>query len=463
MKIKRGNILFLCIIWLLIILVIRVYAATINLDLTCKDINALQNITTKPSSCTNVSTKGENPNNNITIVSRNTGTGYLNSPYHVIVNYTGGTIPAGATIGNICVNITIASISGDNSIADWLNISYWKASSSDWFRIMNEFTAPATAPTTYAWCNNTIITTVADANALKVRFSSKGDATASNDSIAYDYINVNISYTEANNPPLVTNISISTTQSIVENGVNNVTFSFVASDPQGIGDLNDASARARFNITVGAVTTIIDGPCSWVADTGTWANYSCGLNLWYWNANGTWTVNVSITDITGPAVTENRTSDFALGATGSIQIAPNAINFNTLTINTFNNTATDDPIIINNTGNINVSVGNVKITTIDLAGTSDGTTIAAENFTVGIATGSFSECDVSATANKTINNTAISITKTGLARGNLTNVSPVNTTFQEQLYLCFYKPVPTWLPPQTYDTTEGGPWTITIV
>ena len=174
--------------------------------------------------------------------------------------------------------------------------------------------------------------------------------------------------------------------------------------------------------------------------------------------NGTWSINVSIADSVGN-VNENRTRSFALGATGSIQIAPNAINFGTLNVDTVNNSATDDPITINNTGNINVSVGNVRVKAIDLAG-ADTKTIGAENFTVGIATGSNAECDFSNGATKMVNNTAIGISAAGLARGNLS--SPSIALYQEQLYFCFFK-MPSYLTIQSYDTTAGGAWTIDII
>ena len=451
MKIKRGDVLFICIIWLLMLLVVIIVYAQTYLNLACRDISAVQKGTPIIAACSNITTKGDSIK--LVIQSRSNAMSYL------YVNYTGGTIPADQTIGPICVNFTALVTSGDNNVANFVNITFWKASAGDYFRIANELDVIADAYTTYEYCENTIITTVDDANALKVLFKIKGDATASDDGVDFDYINTNISYSAPTNPPTIDNVSIGSSQSIVENGVNNVTFSFIATDPDGVADLNDARARARVNITVGAITTINNAPCSWVADIGGTANYSCGINIWYWDANGTWTVNVSIADI-GGAVAENRTANFALGVTGSIQIAPTAINFGELKLGISNNTATDDPITINNTGNLNVTVGNVRLKAIDLSG-ADTKTIGAGNFTIGISTGSNAECDWSNSATKMVNNTATGITRAGLGRGNLSSTSIA--LYQEQMYFCFFKPVPSYLTFQTYDTTAGGSWTIDII
>jgi len=260
--------------------------------------------------------------------------------------------------------------------------------------------------------------------------------------------------------PNISNVSISsTTWSITEGGTTIFTFSFTASDFDGVNNLDNSTAEGTINFTIGSESvTRKNDSCTAVGNVGTDAtNYSCEIPIFFWEMNGTWTINASICDDQG-GCTQNVTRNFSLGATGSIQIAPTAINFGSLTKSSSNNSATDDPILINNTGNINVTADNVRVTGNDLAG-ADTTTIGAGNFTASIG----SDCDFSTNATKLVNATATGITRSGLARGNVSNVDPANSTYQEQLYFCFFATVPTYLTPQTYDTTAGGAWTIGIV
>ena len=258
--------------------------------------------------------------------------------------------------------------------------------------------------------------------------------------------------------PNVSNVSISATSwSITEGSYTDLLFSFTASDTDGLANLDNSTARGTINKTIGSESITRTNATCYSENIGTSAtNFSCRIPIYYWEMNGTWNINASICDENN-LCTHNYTRTFSLGVTGSVQIAPTAINFGSLAKGSSNNSATDDPITINNTGNLNVTVGNVRVAGIDLFGT-DGKTIGSPNFTASIN----SDCDFSTNATKLVNNTATGITRSGLPRGNLTNVEPVNTTYQEQLYFCFFKPVPSYLTFQTYDTTAGGAWTIDI-
>ena len=260
--------------------------------------------------------------------------------------------------------------------------------------------------------------------------------------------------------PNISNVSLATTSwSITEGSYTTLVLSFTASDPDGLTNLDNSTAEAAINKTIGGESVLRrNDSCAAVGNLVLSAtNFTCEIPIWYWEMNGTWNINATICD-ENSVCTQNFTTTFTLGATGSIQIAPAAINFGSLAKGTSNNSATDDPITINNTGNINVTAGNVKVTGITLAG-ADTSTITAENFTASIG----SDCDFSTNATKLVNNTATGITIAGLARGNLTNVDPVNTTYQEQLYFCYWPTIPNYITIQTYDTTAGGSWTISVV
>src|SRR3989344_9027984 len=197
MKLRRGDILLFCIICLLILLLVILVYATEMIP-TCMDVNAVQKGTALVRTCNNVSVQDTE---SINITARS------NKPSIFIINYTGGTIPFGSAIGEICVNFTLLIENADTAIANGVNITFWKESSNDYFRIITEMDTFTSTYSTYKYCNNTIITTVNDANAFNVYFGLKGDATNSDDIFSFNYVQTNISYA-ASTAPEINNVTI---------------------------------------------------------------------------------------------------------------------------------------------------------------------------------------------------------------------------------------------------------------
>ena len=88
----------------------------------------------------------------------------------------------------------------------------------------------------------------------------------------------------------------SATYDPVEAGTTSIVVYFVASDPNGVAELDDSTAK--LNITNGG-TSHVNNTCTVVDLDATRANYTCSLNLQYYDNFGNWNINVSIEDTEG--------------------------------------------------------------------------------------------------------------------------------------------------------------------
>jgi DNA-directed RNA polymerase specialized sigma24 family protein len=135
------------------------------------------------------------------------------------------------------------------------------------------------------------------------------------------------------------------------------------------------------------------------------------------------------------------------------------LTFGTLSPNTVNQTANNDPLTLNNTGNVAIANGSIQVNGTNLAGETDSNkALYANNFSFGYATGSNVECNA---VNSTPLNKSVFkyIELINLTRGN--NSINDNVTGQEQMYLCL-KVVGAEISGQSYSTSNQGAWTIKI-
>ena len=258
-----------------------------------------------------------------------------------------------------------------------------------------------------------------------------------------------ISITIGNTAPVIDFVSTIPTQSITEAGTTAVTFSFTATDVDGVDNLNDTSAKGSFNLT--GETTRINSSCSLVADLDAdTANYTCTILIYYWDGNGDWTVNASIEDING-AYAENISTTFTLSQTTAMVMSPTALTWSTLSLTSTDQLSNNDPITINNTANKDITADNVQVTAIDMKGETTGTEyLLAGNFTVNTA----DACD---TGTVMVNSTATGVSGATITAGNNSEGGG-----QEQLYFCLEEVSP-GISQQSYSTTGAGAWTIGII
>jgi len=235
-----------------------------------------------------------------------------------------------------------------------------------------------------------------------------------------------------------------------ESGIRSITFNITMSDPDGVLDLNDTSVNASFSMV--GYTTRFNSTCTWIMDVSTTAaNYTCEIEMYYWDANGDWTINVSGTDLGNTTFVYNDTTNFQYNELKAMVIHPPNLTWPGVSIGAQNQTSDNDPTYINNTGNYN---GEVKVTAINVHGeTNSSEFIPAANFSIGTVTTGTNEC------NKTllVNASAETIISSNASRGNLSVGAGVG---QEELYYCITEVPSTGISSQTYSTTSAGSWTI---
>jgi flagellar hook-associated protein FlgK len=170
----------------------------------------------------------------------------------------------------------------------------------------------------------------------------------------------------------------------------------------------------------------------------------------YWDTPGNWNITVLGNDISGGNST-NTTVWFQVQDTTALTVHPNELTFPSSTPGATSVMSDNDPLKVNNTANHNITVGNVRVTAINLIGYSDsGYIIPAANFTANIT-------DVCGPGTNLVNGSAQGITGSILPPGNIS--TGVAT---EDLYFCI-KQVPPGISQQAYDTRKGGSWIISVV
>jgi len=130
-----------------------------------------------------------------------------------------------------------------------------------------------------------------------------------------------------------------------------------------------------------------------------------------------------------------------------------------------NQTSSNDPSLMNNTCNKDITAGNVTLRALDLHGdTTPSYSINSTNFTVDIETGgvctggSCIECDGS----RLSNNSYATITGSTMPSGNNSLNYGNATSGQEQLYYCLTD-VNSGLMAQQYSTNTLGSWTLQVL
>jgi len=238
----------------------------------------------------------------------------------------------------------------------------------------------------------------------------------------------------------------------------NVSINFTVHDSDGASDLNLSTIVATMFKNGQSKRNKIN--CSLINSAGIEANYSCRVEMWWFDIDGVWNVNVSINDsVNNKAV--NNTLAVIVNTLTSFVSGTGNITFAGLLAGTYNQTATNDPIVLNNTGNQNITAGQVSVNATHLLGEANSNLgIWAGNYSVGISTGGLAECNYLNSATSTrMNQTYGSFTNiknSVLPPGNYT----INDgTAQEQLYMCILE-IGSELSQQYYSTNKS--WTIKI-
>ncbi|MEK6893667.1 MAG: hypothetical protein AABX07_05705, partial [Nanoarchaeota archaeon] len=238
--------------------------------------------------------------------------------------------------------------------------------------------------------------------------------------------------------------------------VTGVIINFTAYDADGIGDLNDSTARINFTKT--GEDLRLNLSCAKYQSGGNYANYTCNVTMFWWDGTGVWNITAYIKDNqTNSAV--NTTTSFFVGERTAFVMSPASLTWPGIAPGAVNQTSNNDPLLLNNTGNDDIAVNEIGINATNLLGESNPSfALWANNFSVSPFTGaSKEECNSSAaTMNASV---YTNVTGALLPAGNFTIN---NGTGQEQLYFCL-RLIGSELTTQDYSTAGTGAWTIRIL
>ena len=220
-------------------------------------------------------------------------------------------------------------------------------------------------------------------------------------------------------------------------------------DADGIGDIDVVYA----NFTRDGEAVRKNSSCLTISgeSTVTSQNYSCVVDMWYWDGEDEWNISVYVNDSEG-ASGMNDSINFTYNQLKSINVFPPLVSFN-VSFGIENQTA-NEAVVINNTGNYNAT-GKIGVYSVDLFSSSTSY-ISSGNITVEVDTGygvpSPSDCD----GTVMLNATNVEVSDVILERGNL-SLGLSNET----LYYCL-KEVPSGISSGIYDTSIGGSWNIVL-
>jgi len=217
---------------------------------------------------------------------------------------------------------------------------------------------------------------------------------------------------------------------------------FNASDGDGFGDINVSTA----NVTLNFSTTFRNSTnCTLQEGAGTTAKINCTVIIYYFDPDGLWTINVSVKD-NSSVIAYNDTTLHTMNVLSAMQISPTSLSFGTsLGTGDSDINATDDPLIVNNTGNQDFTT--IQVRGVNLAGLERPSEIVpASNFTVNITD------NWNANGTYLVNGTLVTIGGSSVSSG--------NNSF-EQLFF-FIDSLNSSLSPQTYDTSLHGIWNVSV-
>jgi len=235
---------------------------------------------------------------------------------------------------------------------------------------------------------------------------------------------------------------------------------FTVYNSVGTSILNDTSAW--LNITFPGETRNVT--CTRFGNANNYANYTCNLTMFWYDASGNWNITAYIMDNNTNAAANSSTT-LTLGSTTSFEIAPTNLTWSGMGPGAVNQTSNNDPFNLTNTGNqpVGTTTGtsNISINATDLKGeTNNAYSLFANNFSVGLTTGGSppAECSDSVKSNFSKNIFA-NVSGAFLPKGNYTVGD--TTTGRDQLYFCL-KIAGSDLTSQAYSTVNMSAWTVKI-
>ncbi len=256
---------------------------------------------------------------------------------------------------------------------------------------------------------------------------------------------------DENTPPQIISVYNSTEMTDISSGPNEgpvvtyVLLNFTAYDEQGFDNLDDSSVQVNFSLA--GESSRVNSSCALLGDYDTnYANYTCNVTMWWWDAPGTWSINASIEDVDGNSGFNDSTT-FAVGSTTGFLANSTNVNWPDIPPGATNIEALS-PMLLNNTGNEEI---NVEVNATNLTGESySNYALGASNFSVHTSPG----CG----GTQMFWYQYTTVVGAVIPKG---NYSLNDGTAQETIYFCLEESNANLIS-QAYSTTQQGSWTIRI-
>jgi hypothetical protein len=165
-----------------------------------------------------------------------------------------------------------------------------------------------------------------------------------------------------NAAPSITWIETPSGANPVESSTRTIYINFNATDNNGYNDINYSSARITLTLSGEPVRT--SSVCTNTGNTSLTMMFNCTISLQYYDRDGNWAVNASVKDLQNSYI-DDTSKTFAYGSLQAVRANLNGITFGSISLSQQTG-ASNDPLILNNTGNQNFT--EINITAYNLVG-----------------------------------------------------------------------------------------------
>jgi len=243
-----------------------------------------------------------------------------------------------------------------------------------------------------------------------------------------------------NTAPSITWVQTSLSDNPTESTTTTVWIAFNATDQDGYSDIDMSTAKIELSLT-GEIQRNSTSCLAQINDTNT-RMINCSINMQYYDNDGAWIINVSVEDNSNE-LTYNDSETFSYGILQAVRGNLTGIAFGSLSLGDTTN-ATNDPIMLNNTGNQNFT--QINLTAYDLVGQDNSLQyIAASKLYANLSLDNYGD--------QLSNNTMIALTNGTLIRDRS------GTDYNRNLYFWINVPA-SGLSNQNYTSTSS--WKIEV-
>lgn len=257
-----------------------------------------------------------------------------------------------------------------------------------------------------------------------------------------------------NSIPNITSVTTFAAQTIPADSYKTLWVNFTVYEADGVANLKTDGGMVNFTKVGEALR--YNSTCTQIDASGNYANYTCAVDMWYFDGAGTWTIMATIND-TNDAQGFNMSQTFDVNENTAFEVAPGTLSFPQINPGSTNITSNQN-ITINNTGNKPITDGDVQINATSLRG--------EQNPSYALWAGNFSVSNTSTTGTNPYEcsrdfmsqSQYEPITGSTLDVG---NYSLNDGTAQEVLHVCLTL-AGSELISQPYSTDNEGSWTIKL-